>query len=44
LKSRQAAAGKKDEYPQHDIGYAESQDDGQGHLRVKKCIHVTPRY
>jgi hypothetical protein len=44
LKSRKAAAGKKDEYTQYDICYAESKYDGQGCFRVKKCIHVAPRY
>jgi hypothetical protein len=43
MESRHAAAGKKDEYAQYDIGYAESQDDAQGSRRVKKCIHGAPR-
>jgi hypothetical protein len=43
FESRCAAAGKKDQYAQCDIGNGESQDDVQGSLGVKKCNHGVPR-
>jgi hypothetical protein len=43
MKSGHTAARKKDQYAQHNIGYAEGQDDGQRRLGVKKCIQFAPR-